>query len=43
MQGPLITDGRNVNLGLLNDTLGISKGMKVSLPNLNDKNIRSKK
>ena len=48
-QGPLITDGRNSNkmfilpTGLLQDTLGISKVMKVSLPNISDKDFRSKK
>ena len=46
-QGPLITDGRNSNkmfilpTGLLQDTLGISKVIKVSLSNLNDKDFRS--
>jgi hypothetical protein len=48
VQGPLIADGRNskekfiLPTGLLKDTLGISKLMKVSLPNFTDKDFRSK-
>ena len=45
--GPLITDGRNSNemfifpMGLLQYHLGISKPMKISLPNLNNMDFRS--
>ena len=46
-QGPLITDGRNSNeMGFSNqniirkDDLGISKEMKISLPNFNDMDFR---
>ena len=47
IQGPLITDGRNsiemltLPTGLLQDDPGISKVMKISLPNLNDIDFRS--
>ena len=46
IQGPLITDGRNSNemwfskISLWRMDLGISIVMKISLPNLNDMDLR---